>query len=57
MQLFVGVDAGRCNYGGNSRHAGFDTEQPARQQIRRAFARKQPLCPSVRRPTVEGGAG
>lgn len=40
---------GRCNYGGNSRHAGFDTVQTRTPRIRRAFARKQPLCPSVRR--------
>jgi len=47
--IVLALGAGRCNYEENSRHAGFDTEQTRTPRIRRAFARKQPLCPSVRR--------
>lgn len=53
-----GVGAERCNYRENSRHAGFDTEQPARRRYVVPLHENTPLSLD---PTpssmVEGGAG
>lgn len=52
-----GVGVERCNYRENSRHAGFDTEQPARRRYVVPLHENNPSVPRFDPSSmVEGGA-